>query len=81
MVDSFIPGARDFIAGSVPPGHRLVAIDERTALVGDGTAWTVMGSATASTMKDGEWETFPSGSAFTLDLPLSLRPSPEAAPA
>jgi cyanophycinase len=81
MVDTFIPGARDFIAGSVPAGHRLVAIDEHTALVGDGTAWTVMGSSTASTMKDGQWEVFHSGSAFALDLPLSLRPSPEAAPA
>ena len=42
-VDTWMPGARDAIAATVPPGGILVGIEEDTALVGDGQEWSVVG--------------------------------------
>jgi cyanophycinase-like exopeptidase len=42
-LDLYVPGLRDCFVRALPPGHDLVAIDEETALVGDGTRWEVLG--------------------------------------
>src|SRR5439155_21350182 len=68
MLDVFVPGLRDFIVRSVPDGQRLVGIDERTALVGDGTDWTVMGTAGVHVSEGGAWRHV--GSETSLRLPL-----------
>ena len=45
MVDTFMPGATEFIVAAVPEGHTFVALDEDTAMIGDGSSWEVMGKA------------------------------------
>jgi hypothetical protein len=67
-LDSFVPGLRDFIVRSVPPGCRLIGLDERTALLGDGQDWSVVGSGAAHLYLDGEWDHHGAGSEFELDL-------------
>jgi cyanophycinase len=42
-LDIYVPGLRDWFVRALPPGHDLVAIDEETALVGDGVRWEVVG--------------------------------------
>jgi cyanophycinase-like exopeptidase len=77
MVDTYIPGARDFIIGSVPPDCRLVSVDERTAMVGDGSEWSVLGTGRASVLEEGAWREFGPGERFALDLPMSFsEPAP-----
>ncbi len=68
MLDSWVPGARDFIVASVQPGGRLLGIDENTAVVGDGSEWAVIGAGAAHVMVDGEWQDWPVGASFTLPL-------------
>ncbi len=41
-LDRYVPGLSDLIRGSVPTGELLLAIDENTAVVGDGERWKVM---------------------------------------
>lgn len=67
-LDSWVPGAREFIIEAVPPGWHLLAVEENTAAVGDGSAWEVLGSGAAHTMLDGNWERHASGSSFSLPL-------------
>jgi len=54
-LDRFVPGLKDFIVASVPRDCRLLAIDERTAVVGDGLDWTVMGSGSAHLLDSATW--------------------------
>jgi cyanophycinase len=68
-LDRYVPGLSDFIRTSVPPGEVLLAIDEDTAVVGDGTGWEVVGAAAAHVWCDGSWADHPSGSRFTCLLP------------
>jgi cyanophycinase len=70
IVDSWIPGARDFIIGSVPPGRAFVGLDEETAMVGDGREWSVLGRGAVHVLADGAWRSFRAGE--TLPLPLTL---------
>jgi cyanophycinase-like exopeptidase len=70
MVDTWFPGAREKIAGSVGPGRTLVAIDEETAMVGDGERWDVLGRSGLHVLRDGEWSHHPAGA--TVELPLTL---------
>lgn len=67
-LDSFMPGLADFVIASVPPGSRLFAIDENTAILGDGTEWSVVGMGGASLLWEGSWRRFASGEAFSLPL-------------
>lgn len=67
-LDTFVPGLTDFFVSSVPRGDTLVAIDENTAVVGDGGSWSVTGASGAHVLRDGEWEHHPAGSAFELRL-------------
>jgi cyanophycinase-like exopeptidase len=65
-LDSYVPGLTGFIVASVPAGRTLLAIDEDTALVGDGDEWSVLGRSAAHIYRDGEWGHHPSGTSFTL---------------
>jgi hypothetical protein len=65
-VDRWFPGATEFIAGSVAPGHVLVAQDEDTAMIGDGTRWSVVGEAGIHVLHEGDWTHHAAGDAFTL---------------
>ncbi len=73
MLDTYLPGLSGFIVESVPEGSRLLAVDEETALVGDGTRWTVMGSGRGRLLADGRWAEWDHGESFTVPL---LAPAP-----
>jgi cyanophycinase-like exopeptidase len=68
IVDAWIPGARRFILASVPAGSVFVGIDEETAIVGDGTSWSVLGRGGVHVLAGGAWRTFGAGDAFPLPL-------------
>ena len=67
-LDTYVPGLRAMILASVPADARMLAIDERTAVVGDGSMWTVMGAGTVSILEDGHWEEHLAGSSFEAAL-------------
>jgi len=71
IVDTWIPGATDFIVGSVQPGNTFIGLDEDTAMVGDGTSWEVIGRARIHTMLEGQWDRYGHGDTFELRLPLA----------
>jgi cyanophycinase len=82
-LDRYVPGLRASIVASIPPGHRLLAIDEKTAVVGDGSSWTVMGSGGAYLLEDGEWSEHRAGSSFPADMGTDAArrpPSPSSPP-
>ena len=68
-LDRHVPGLSGFIGDSVPAQDLLFAIDEDTAVVGDGEDWRVIGAGAARIRKDGAWAVHPSGSRFTRTLP------------
>jgi cyanophycinase len=70
VVDDWVPGARAFITASTPEGGRLIAIDEMTAMVGDGAEWNVHGAAGVHLYEGGSWTDHVAGSRFTLPLPV-----------
>jgi cyanophycinase-like exopeptidase len=67
-LDAFVPGLKDLIVSSVPAGTTLVAIDEDTAMMGDGGSWEVAGMGGVHVLADGAWSDHESGSAFDLRL-------------
>ena len=71
IVDTWIAGATEFIAGSVKPGQTFVGLDEDTAMVGDGRSWEVIGRAKIHAMRDGSWSRYAHGDTFELHLPLA----------
>ena len=69
IVDDWIPGARAFITAATPDDGTLVAIDERTAVTGDGTQWRVDGMGGVYLHRDGRWfAEHRAGDAFTLAI-------------
>ncbi len=68
MIDKWIPGATEFIVGSVPNSHAFVGIDENTAMVGDGSGWEVLGVSGVHVLRDGEWSHLTAGASFELAL-------------
>ncbi|GIU98629.1 MAG: hypothetical protein KatS3mg014_0245 [Actinomycetota bacterium] len=72
-VERWYPGARAFIEASLRPGETLVAIDEETAMVGDGTSWEVLGRSAVHVYRGGRWTSAEVGEAFR--LPLEMGPS------
>ncbi len=72
MVEQWFPGAQTFIVSSLEPGQTLVAIDEQTAMVGDGRRWDVLGRAGVHLHRDGAWTDHPAGD--------GVRPAPRAHP-
>jgi cyanophycinase len=76
IVDTWIPGARAFIAAATPIDGCLVGIDEETALVGDGSSWTVHGRGGVYVYRDGEWiGEYRAGEEFILGMPVADAPS------
>jgi cyanophycinase len=74
MVDSYIPGLRQYIFDARPAGNVLFGIDEETAACGDGSSWTVLGARAVTIVnRDG---TGPverlSGTSFECALGLAL---------
>lgn len=67
-LDSFVPGLSDFIVSSVPAGDVLLAIDERTAAVGDGSDWTVVGTSQVHVFRGGGWSHHGAGAPFRMRL-------------
>jgi cyanophycinase len=67
-LDLYVPGLRASIEASVPSGQVLVAIDEHTAVVGDGRDWEVVGAASAHVRTGERWTHHPAGSRFTQAL-------------
>jgi cyanophycinase-like exopeptidase len=74
-LDKFVPGLQAMFIASVPLDRILVAIDERTAMVGDGAEWQVMGAGASSVRRNGDWRTFRSGESFTEPLPIAHKQS------
>jgi cyanophycinase len=68
IVDTWVPGAGEFIVGSVPEGYVFVGLDEDTAMLGDGTSWQVAGKSGIHVLSRGAWTTYRDGERF--DLPL-----------
>ncbi len=68
-LDSFLPGLTDFVIASVPEGSSLFTIDENTAVVGDGSDWSVVGAGGAHVMLDGMWQHHGPGATFSRTLP------------
>jgi cyanophycinase-like exopeptidase len=82
-LDSYEAGLREFFTTSVPANCKLLAIDESTAVVGDGTDWTVVGKSAAHVWAGHVWLDFPAGTSFSLRMfgPRSTRtPGDKAAP-
>ncbi|MCI0637282.1 MAG: Type 1 glutamine amidotransferase-like domain-containing protein [Actinobacteria bacterium] len=75
IVDTWIPGATEFIAGSVEPGHTFIGLDEDTAMVGDGRGWEIIGRAKVHVLRDEEWTRYADGDAFELTLRLADEPA------
>jgi len=64
MLESFAPGITDFIESTVPRETRLMTIDERTAAVGDGRDWHVVGSGVVQVRTRGRWTKSGAGANF-----------------
>jgi cyanophycinase-like exopeptidase len=75
IVDTWIPRATEFIAGSVKPGQTFIALDEETAMLGDGRSWRVIGTAKIHVLRDGEWSRYADGDAFELPLEIAGDPA------
>jgi cyanophycinase len=71
MVDEWFPGATDAILDAVPQERTFVGIDERTAMVGDGSSWEVLGVAAVHVRERGVWQDHATGSSFTLPLRIA----------
>ena len=78
-LDKYVPGLQAMFIAAVPPERELLAIDEYTAVVGDGRDWRVIGAGGAQLRQDGEWRTFRSGQSFTEALDISLDAAPAQA--
>lgn len=70
IVDTWIPGAQAFITAAAPAGGSLVALDEHTAMVGDGAEWDVVGAGAIHVYLDGSW-VGKHGGGTSFDLPLA----------
>jgi cyanophycinase len=68
IVDTWIPGAAEFIVGSVPEGYAFVGLDEDTAMLGDGRSWEVAGKGGIHVRHDQAWTTYRAGDRFELAL-------------
>jgi len=78
-LDKYVPGLQAMFIAAVPPERGLLAIDEYTAVVGDGRDWRVIGSGGAQLRQNGEWRTIRSGQSFIEPLPVELEAVPAQA--
>lgn len=65
-LDSFVPGLQGVVQAAVPEHWTLVAIEERTAAIGDGIDWQVFGRGAVSVAHAGHRRTFRRGERFRL---------------
>jgi hypothetical protein len=63
-----VPGLRSFFLRSVPDDCLLVGIDERTAMIGDGVEWTVVGMGGVEVHQRSEKRSWTAGDSFSLLL-------------
>jgi cyanophycinase len=68
MLDEYVPGLIDFVKTSVPFDHRLLTIDEETAMIGDGAAWSVAGKGGVGVRSGRSWRRFSPGEDISLRL-------------
>jgi cyanophycinase len=68
MVDTWIPGATEFLVTSAPEGYTFIGMDEDTAMVGDGSSWEVLGKSGIHVRKGDAWATYRDGDRFELAL-------------
>jgi cyanophycinase len=73
IVDTWVPGASEFIVGSVRPGQTFVGLDEDTAMIGDGTSWRVLGRRSIHVLRDDAWSEHGDGDVFSLPLAFADR--------
>lgn len=67
-VDAYIPGLAEVLVTNLGPPFRLVAVDERTAMLGDGGRWSVLGEGGVHFLEEGGWTDHWPGTSFDLDL-------------
>ncbi|MFL5766488.1 MAG: hypothetical protein ACJ758_01425 [Actinomycetota bacterium] len=70
------PELQEFLAHEVPTDEAVIAIDNRTALIGDGDLWQVKGAGQVQIRIGDIWNTYGDGAAFL--LPSSVTVLPEA---
>jgi cyanophycinase len=68
IVDTWMPGASEFIVASVPEGSIFIGLDEDTAMMGGGSSWEILGKSGIHVLKDGAWATYRDGERFELAL-------------
>jgi cyanophycinase len=87
-LDRYVPGLQALFVSAVPAGSVLMGIDERTAVVGDGVEWSVMGAGAAWLLGDGREDSFAPGESFRAALvaagriealPTTAEPDPRPA--
>jgi cyanophycinase len=80
-LDRYVPGLQAMFVSAVPSGSVLMGIDERTAVVGDGVEWSVMGAGETSLIQEGDHQSFANGAAFHAALlaPATVEVLPKAA--
>ncbi|MGH8835324.1 MAG: Type 1 glutamine amidotransferase-like domain-containing protein [Actinomycetes bacterium] len=65
-LDSFLPGLQGVVQAAIPQRWTLVAIEERTAAIGDGIDWEVFGRGVVVVARAGHRLTFRRGERFRL---------------
>lgn len=80
-LDRYVPGLQAMFVSAVPAGSVLLGIDERTAVVGDGVDWSVIGAGDASLIQDEDHQSFADGASFRAALlaPATVESLPGAA--
>jgi cyanophycinase len=68
IVDTWMPGATEFIVASVPENSVFIGLDEDTAMMGRGASWGVLGKSGIHVKKDNAWTTYRDGDRFDLAL-------------
>lgn len=67
-LETYVPGLRQFIVGSIPDGCVLLGVDEDTAILGMKGNWTVHGRGGVTIIyRDGTDRRFDTGETFELD--------------
>jgi cyanophycinase len=64
-LDVYMPGLQAFVRENLAPGSMYVLLDEDTAMVGDGEAWTVMGRGKIRVGRIDTEHVFEDGESFT----------------
>lgn len=79
-LNTYVPGLQRLFIQSVPEEWRLLGVDERTACMGDGSQWRVVGTGGAHLRDQGAWRDVPAGGSLAETFEIALSPA-EAAPA